>query len=63
MTKNNSKSGQERLKEIENRKIEILIETGETNKKYSKKIQELQSEYTKLDKEQYHLLIEQIRSK
>ncbi len=63
MTKNNSKSGQERLKDIENRKIEILMEIGETNKGYSNKISRLQTEYKKLDKEQYHLLVEQIRSK
>ncbi len=63
MTKDNSRSRKERLKEIEDRKIEILMEIGDTNKEYSKNISKLQIEYNKLDKEQYHLLIEQIRSK
>jgi len=62
MTKYKSESKPERLKKIEDRKIEILMEIGETNKTYSINISKLQTEYKKLDKEQYHLLVEQIRS-
>jgi hypothetical protein len=54
---------QERLKEIEDRKIEILLEITDINDNYNKKVSRLNSEYALLDKEYYHLKIELINSK
>lgn len=61
MTNNNYGDLQKRIKEIENRKLEILLETANINKSYEEKVISLNSEYTSLDKEQYLLQIELIR--
>ena len=63
MTKNSVKARQKRLRQIEDRKIEILMEIGETNKKFSKKILKLQTEYKKLNKEYYYLQLALIKQK
>ncbi|UCE74950.1 MAG: hypothetical protein JSV56_04400 [Methanomassiliicoccales archaeon] len=49
---------QKRLKEIEDRKIEILVEIGQINKSYGEEISKLRSEYIQLDKEYYSLKLE-----
>jgi hypothetical protein len=53
----------ERLKEIEDRKIEILLEIANINDNYKEKISRLNSEYALLDKEYYHLKLESINTK
>ncbi len=60
MTNDLYKNKKKRRREIEDRKIEILLETGKINKRYSEKISKLTSEYTQLDKEQYYLQLELI---
>ena len=52
-----------RLTEIEDRKIQILMETGKTNERYNKTISRLNSEYKLLDEEYYILKFEVIGSK
>jgi predicted transcriptional regulator len=52
-----------RLKEIENRKIEILMETGKINAKYNETMEQLNSEYEELDEECYRLRMRSIRGK
>ncbi len=54
---------QKRLNEIENRKIEILMEIAIINKKYREKISKLSSEFSQLDEEYYHLKLELIGQK
>ena len=63
MTKNQSKSKQQRLRIIEDRKIEILLEISNINDNYNEKVSRLNSEYARLDKEQYNLKLELIRKK
>ena len=63
MTKNQSESKQHRLKEIEDRKIEILMEIANINDNYNEKVSLLNSEYALLDKEQYDLKLELIKTK
>jgi hypothetical protein len=63
MTKDTIKSKQERLREIEDRKIELLQKTANMNKEYSDKILNLDSEYRKLDKEYYSLKLNLIKQK
>ena len=63
MIEKNSKSKQERLREIEDRKLEILLETADINKEYHKKILALDSEYRRLDKEYYNLKLDLIKQK
>ena len=63
MTKNSFKARKKRLREIEDRKIEILMEIGETNKEYNEKISSLDSEYKKLDKEYFTLKLDLIKQK
>jgi hypothetical protein len=53
----------ERIIEIEDRKIEILMEIGRTNGRYSETISRLDSEYNRLDAEHYRLRFELIRNK
>ena len=53
----------ERLEEIEDRKIEILLEIGKTNKRYNETITRLESEYGEIDEEHYRLRLEMIRVK
>jgi hypothetical protein len=55
MTRNSYENKQKRLREIEDRKIEILMETEKINKGYGKRISKLRSEYRQLDKEQYSI--------
>ena len=45
MTNNNLKSKQQRLRSIEDRKIEIILEIAKTNDNYSEKVSRLNSEY------------------
>jgi hypothetical protein len=56
-------NGKERLKEIEDRRIEILMEIARINDNYSKKVTELNSEYKQLGDEYYQLKMEMIRVK
>lgn len=52
-----------RLREIEDKKIEILLEIANINNHCNKKVSQLNSEYAKLDKEYYYLKLELIREK
>ncbi len=54
-------SPRDRLEEIEDRKIEILLEIGTTNREYSETISRLETEYEGLDAEHYRLKLEVIR--
>jgi hypothetical protein len=54
---------QKRLKEIEDRKIEILQEIANINKHYREKTSRLNSEYAKLDEEYYHLQLKLMSEK
>jgi len=63
MTNKYYKNIQKRLKEIEDRKLEIILETSNLNKDYKERISELNSEYALLDREQYHLKMELIKMK
>lgn len=54
---------QKRLKEIEDRKIEILLEIADINKYYKEKISQLSSEFAQLDEEYYNLQLELINQK
>jgi hypothetical protein len=60
--KNNSKSKQQRLREIEDRKIEIILEITNINDKYSEKVSLLNSEYERIDKEYYQLKLFSIKN-
>jgi hypothetical protein len=44
-----------RLGEIEDRKIEILLEIGRINNEFDEKLSGLYSEYERLDKEYYKI--------
>jgi hypothetical protein len=59
----NDKERQKKLREIEDRKIEILLEIHSINHNYCEEISELNSEYVKLGDEYYHLRLELIRGK
>ena len=50
-----------RLREIEDRKIEILLEISAVNEEYSMKVTVLDSEYARLDEEYYQLSLLSIR--
>jgi hypothetical protein len=52
-----------RLRAIEDRKIEILIETANVNRRYSEKITKLDAEYVHLDEEYYRLRVEMMSGK
>ena len=54
---------QQRLREIEDRKIEILLEIANINDNYSEKVSRRNSEYTQLDKEYYQLQLELLEKK
>lgn len=62
MTNKNLKK-QQRLIEIEDRKIEIIIEIADINNNYNEKVSILNSEYARLDKEYYYLKLDLIRKK
>jgi len=53
----------ERLEEIEDRKIELLLEIGRVNREYSATVKGLESEYERLDAEHFNLRIEMMRAK
>jgi hypothetical protein len=59
----NKENKQERLSEIEDRKIEILLEISNINDNYNEKVSRLNSEYARLDKEYYNLQLELINKK
>ena len=63
MTIKNNQEIQQKLREIEDRKIEILLEISNINNIYSKKVSRLNSEYSQLNKEYYKLQLELIRKK
>ncbi|UCH88926.1 MAG: hypothetical protein JSV49_11925 [Thermoplasmata archaeon] len=63
MTNKNNLEIQERLREIEDRKIEILLEIANINDNYNEMILQLNSEYAQLHKEYYQLQLEFIRKK
>jgi hypothetical protein len=52
-----------RLGEIEDRKIEILLELGSTNERYDETVSRLDSEYRRLDDEYLRLRMELMRTK
>lgn len=52
-----------KIKEIEDRKIEILIEIASINKDYDEQISRLNSEYGRLHKELYLLQMDLIKKK
>jgi len=54
---------EERLEKIEDRKIEILLEIGKTNKEYGTSMKRLESEYERLDAEHFTLRLEMMRSR
>ncbi len=53
----------ERLEEIEDRKIEILLEIGRANERYGATMKRLESEYERLDAEHFTLRLEMMRSR
>jgi len=53
----------QRMKEIEDRKFEILVETGRINNRYSEYINRLNEEYRRLDEEYFSLQSELIIKK
>jgi hypothetical protein len=59
----NDQRTRERISEIEDRKIELLLETGRTNKRYSETISRLDSEYKRLDGEHYQLRFELMKAR
>lgn len=63
MTNNIHENIQKRIKDIENRKIEILLEIACINRSYNEEIVNLNSEYELLDTEHYNLKLELIRKK
>jgi len=60
MVDNNKTEQKKRMKQIEDRKIEILMEIASLNKEYDDKVTSLNSEYERLHKELYFLQIEKI---
>ncbi len=48
---------QRRLVEIEDRKIEILLEIGRVNERYRETVSRLESEYERLDVEHFRLKV------
>ena len=60
MESRSSTEKQQRIQEIEDRKIEILMEISRINKQYDDQVSRLNSEYEKLHKELYLLQIEVI---
>ena len=63
MVKNDEEAKRQRLREIEDRKIEILLETGKANRSYADTIIKLDSEYKQLDEERLRLFLELHRKK
>jgi hypothetical protein len=63
MTKEKEIKKPKRLGEIEDRKIEILMEIANINNNYSKKVSQLSSEYEELHREYFELQVEYILKK
>ena len=63
MVRNVEAAKRQRLREIEDRKIEILLETGKANRSYADRIIKLDSEYRQLDEERLRLFLELHRKK
>lgn len=63
MTGGSREDVQRRLTEIEDRKIEILLEIASIEGKDTGRISELISEYSELDKVQYRMKMEMIRKR
>ena len=63
MTNKKNTKKHQRLRDIEDRKIKILLEIANINDNYSEKVSRLDSEYILLDKEYYHLKLELIKAK
>ena len=63
MVRNVDAAKRQRLREIEDRKIEILLQTGKANKSYADTIIKLDSEYRQLDEERLRLFLELHRKK
>lgn len=61
MTNKNKLRKQQRLNEIEDRKIEILLEISRINDSYNEKVSRLNSEYSRLHEEHYRLQTDLIR--
>ena len=61
MTKKIKSKKQQRLGEIEDRKIEILLEIGRINDSYNENVSQLNSEYTRLHEEHYQLQVDIIK--
>ena len=55
MVRNVDGAKRQRLREIEDRKIEILLQTGKANRSYADTIIKLDSEYKQLDDEHFRL--------
>ena len=53
----------ERLGDIEDRKIEILLELGRTNDRFSETVSRLNSEYRQLDAEHYRLRLKLMKDR
>jgi hypothetical protein len=53
-------SRQRRLGEIEDRKIEILMEIAELNREYDERVSALREEYAELDAEYYQMRLERV---
>ena len=63
MTIENNQKIKQKFREIEDRKIEILLEISNINDSYSKKVSQLNFEYSQLKKEYYKLQLELIGKK
>jgi hypothetical protein len=64
MMESNRKMGKKkRIQEIEDRKIEILMEIARINRNYDEQVSKLNSEYERLHKELYKLQMEMITKK
>ena len=53
----------QRMEEIEDRKIEILIEIAKVNKNYDVRVTQLNYEYEQLHKEHYQIQMQMISNK
>jgi hypothetical protein len=51
---------QRRLSEIEDRKIEILLEIADINREYDERVSALREEYAELDAEYYEMRLERM---
>jgi hypothetical protein len=61
MTSKIKMKNQQRMKEIEDRKIEILLEIAGINNDFNEKVSRLKSEYAQLHEEYYHLQLKLIK--